>query len=363
MDFSPRVNPLSQSSRNQKLYFMMTKHAPTAVATLVFTLTVASFASGQEGPGSRASGMGGAFVAVADDASAVYWNPAGLASGPVFNVMIDFGATDLTPGEPADAEAVAGQRSTRLVAMGMPPLGLSYYRLTNLHVTSPSPAVAGSDDRQEEERPAFRLTTSHFGVTLLQSVGGGVALATTLKLVRGSLAGGNVSSDGSWSDVLERVSDLEADGRTRADLDLGVMLNAGRVRLGLVARNLREPNFAPDGVDDPSAELEREVRVGAAWGSGWPGLSPLVVSFDADVTRVPDVDGERRDVAAGAETWGLQRRLGLRAGWRASTVGDARPVGTAGISIAVRSGTYIDAHIARGRGDRQSWSIGGRFTY
>src|SRR5689334_1293811 len=31
--------------------------------------------------GSRALGMGGAFVAVSDDAMAVYWNPAGLASG------------------------------------------------------------------------------------------------------------------------------------------------------------------------------------------------------------------------------------------------------------------------------------------
>ena len=37
-----------------------------------------------EALGSRAQGMG-AFVAVADDASAVYWNPAGLASGAYFS--------------------------------------------------------------------------------------------------------------------------------------------------------------------------------------------------------------------------------------------------------------------------------------
>ena len=30
-------------------------------------------------PGARASGMGEAFVALADDATAVFWNPAGLA--------------------------------------------------------------------------------------------------------------------------------------------------------------------------------------------------------------------------------------------------------------------------------------------
>ena len=33
-----------------------------------------------EAVGTRAAGMAGAFVAVADDASAAYWNPAGFAA-------------------------------------------------------------------------------------------------------------------------------------------------------------------------------------------------------------------------------------------------------------------------------------------
>ena len=40
------------------------------------------------GIGTRAEGMGGAFVAVADDASAVYWNPAGIATGATFDFQV-----------------------------------------------------------------------------------------------------------------------------------------------------------------------------------------------------------------------------------------------------------------------------------
>ncbi len=338
----------------------------TFIATLAVTSTFLSIfalpANAQDRPGTRAAGMGGAFVGVADDASAVHWNPAGLAFGPIFNAEVDFGATDLTPGEPADPGARAERGTTQFIGIGLPPLGIGYYRQTKVHVAAASPAVLDEDGREDGRLPAFRLATSHVGLSLLQSVGGGVAVGTTLKLVRGSFASGVVTGEG-WGDVLDRADDLEGDGRTRADLDVGVMLAPGRVRVGLVARNLREPSFAPDGVDDEAARLEREVRLGVAWGSGWPGITPLIVSFDADLTRVSDVEGERRDVAAGAEAWWLRRRVGVRGGWRASTVGDARPVGTAGISIAIRAGVFVDAHIARGRTDRHSWSIAGRFTY
>lgn len=292
---------------------MTNNSVAVALATFTILLGVAAGALAQDGPGTRAAGMGGAFVAVADDASAVYWNPAGLASGPLFNLQIDIGRTEVRPGTPGDVDARGGRQDFRLVAFGVPPLGVGYYRLARVRAVPASPAVPGAVDRQEGGLLAERLTTSHVGLTLLQSVGGGIAVGTTLKLVRGSLATGVVSGGG-WSEVLDRGQDLEATARTRADLDVGVMLNAGRVRLGLVARNLREPDFAPDGVDDPAARLEREVRMGVAWGATWPGLSPLIASLDVDVTRVTDIDGERRDVAAGVETWWMRHRLGLRGG-------------------------------------------------
>ena len=47
--------------------------------------------------GTRAAGMAGAFVGVADDASAAYWNPAGLAAGSYFSLVLDGGSERAAP--------------------------------------------------------------------------------------------------------------------------------------------------------------------------------------------------------------------------------------------------------------------------
>ena len=61
--------------------------------------------------GTRAEGMGSAFVAVADDASAVYWNPAGIATGSIFDLQVS-----------------VAKGSTVFVGAALPVFGLSYYR-------------------------------------------------------------------------------------------------------------------------------------------------------------------------------------------------------------------------------------------
>src|SRR6185295_127399 len=81
--------------------------------------------------GTRAQGMAGAFTAVADDATATWWNPAGLASGAYFNAIVE-GGTHHEPGSDRNATGApvpAWSADNRAVSLAFPALGLSYYRL------------------------------------------------------------------------------------------------------------------------------------------------------------------------------------------------------------------------------------------
>ncbi len=299
----------------------------------------------------------GAFVAVADDASAVLWNPAGLVNGPIFNVLLDFGRTTSKPDEDV-LEAIhdASEEGLTFLATALPPLGFSYYhgRQTLL-----SPAENGSAVRQDRQVGVRSLLTSQVGVTFLQSIADDITVGATAKLIRGSLATGSARI-ASWDEGFERAELLEGDAQTTGDVDVGAIASLSRARLGIVARNLATPTFR-SGAD--AHEVARHVRIGAAWGDGWPGITRLVVSLDADLTRVPHAVGERRDIAAGAERWFRRQTLAVRGGVRASTVGDVRPVVSAGASYAVRNGIYVDGYAARGRDADGRWGIAGRLTF
>jgi hypothetical protein len=157
------------------------------------------------------------------------------------------------------------------------------------------------------------------------------------------------------SDSLPTVSS------THGDVDTGLMLSAGHLRAGVAAHNLTRPVFeAPGGEAVP---LDRDARAGVAWGSVWPGISRVVVAADTDLTRRVQLSGDRRDVAVGAETWWMGQRLGVRGGLRGSTIGRARPVFAGGVSAGVREGVFLEAHVARGREDERSWSVGARLTF
>jgi F plasmid transfer operon, TraF, protein len=233
-------------------------------------------AQGFESLGVRALGMGGAFVAVADDATAIYWNPAGLATGAIVSAVAE--RTQGTTGEPGALPHDSGT----FVGLALPPVGVSYYRLRSARVLPNDAAVS--------------LVTQQVGVTLVQSIGERLDVAGTIKYVHGDAGVGS----------------------NTVDVDLGALAHLGAFRAGLVVRNLRQPSF--DAPNLPNAlRFDRQVRAGVAW----QAPSNTTISCDA------------------------------------------RPTGSAGVSVAVRPSIWVDAQITRGVGplpDR-GWGLAARMGF
>jgi len=158
-----------------KLSAMTTMLRRVALVVVLAASPSPSLAQGVGEVGTRAAGMGGAFVAVADDASAVYWNPAGLAFGSYVTLVGD---------RLAMRAGASGQaRSSLFLGLGLPPLGVSYYRLRGVAVTAPGPTAGPLQDRNDAGTGDLRLdslVTHNAGVTLVQSVVAGVAIGSTL---------------------------------------------------------------------------------------------------------------------------------------------------------------------------------------
>ena len=137
----------------------------------------------------------------------------------------------------------------------------------------------------------------------------------------------------------------------------------GRARLGLMVRNVTEPEF---GSGAEAIKLRRHARAGAAVTSGSRGLiGEVTVAVDADLQKRPTMLGDERRIAAGAEIWVLQRRIGLRGGGSASTIGARRSALSAGASAPLRPGTFVDAQLTGGGSDeeRRGWAVALRVTF
>jgi hypothetical protein len=88
------------------------------------------------------------------------------------------------------------------------------------------------------------------------------------------------------------------------------------------------------------------------------------VAVDADLRRVEAPGGARREISFGVERWLGARRVAIRAGGRAQTIGQARPAASGGVSVAVRPGAYLEAFVTGGA-DRaaRGWGVAARLTY
>lgn len=277
--------------------------------------------------GVRAAGMGGAFVGVADDASATYWNPAGLASGAFVSLVVDRSAV-----KPADSLG-APQGSSALVAIATPPFGVSYDRTVfpvapSIGAAQPGRNTGGLDT----------LVANQFGVTVDQSLHDGIAVGATLRAVRGTTA---------------------IETKTALDADFGVMVSGQSARAGLAVRNAFEPEFAAAG---GSIRLERRIRGGASL-----LIREVVrVAADSDLTTLDVPGGRWRDAAVGAELHPVQRAW-IRGGVHWNTAGGdlgTAPILSVGGSGAVYGSLMVDAQVSAGsKNGNRGWGAGLRYNF
>jgi hypothetical protein len=320
-------------------------------------------AQGFEPVGTRAQGMAGAFVAVADDASGTYWNPAGLASIPIVDVSLSFARLERSDDGATTGSTPAWRTHSSGFAIAFPVIGVSYYRLNRARAER-IPTEAGAVVRQDANT-AFAddaATTWNLGLTLVQSVGDAVVVGSTLRLVAAGAAASRVAVEG-IGEALDHATDLDTSGETKFDADLGVMVYLGRARVGLTVRNLVAPTFDTDG--PLRVESDRLIRVGVAWGSDpVRGRRSWSIASDADLTTGSGPDGDRRAFALGAERWLRNGRVAIRGGARAQTIGDARPVLTGGASVGIRSGLLLEGQLTAGDDTvERGWGLGARMTF
>ena len=161
---------------------------PSSLALLLVPiLAPAARAQAPDVVGLRAQGMGGAFVAVADDATAVYWNPAALAKGALLSAVVE-GLDRRDDPSRRPAGPAATRRSELFVGVGVPSLGLAYYR-TRL-IRAPAGLADGSSrnvGRAGAVGPSS-LTVHTLGASVLQSLGERLVVGATLKWERGVAA-------------------------------------------------------------------------------------------------------------------------------------------------------------------------------
>ena len=318
-----------------------------------------------EAAGSRALGMGGAFVAVASDSSATWWNPGGIAAGPFVDVAL---ARDVT--EQSD-QLAAWRDRTSWFALATPPIAFSYYRLriTDIQPFTPTGDAAGNREGRRAGVQVRSLSANQWGITLVRTLSPGVHAGSTLKYVRGTLRHGREDSLAPLQDLLALGDDYSGgDAQGRFDVDVGLLAITGPVRLGAVVKNLREPDFDAPGLAPDAAPvrltLPRQIRVGAAFDFDSAGGVPLTVALDADVRTYATSSGERRVVAIGGEHWLLTKRLGVRAGGRLNTQGARERSATAGLTVALRGGLYIDGYAVRGgAADEEGWGLATRVSF
>jgi len=313
------------------------------VPALVLISTMAALAGAQTAPpGARATGMGGAFVASGNDATALWGNPASLSSctlgcGVIFGGGIatdengfartlrdDFAHVDLaTVSDPNEIRKLVadldGFQKTGTGVIGSGSAGLAY-AIGGFAIGIGETVYAGAyPEVQFVTVGGERLPGPGSNVTLkglearevrvgYSGVLGGLTIGADVRYIQGRTYFVRESLAEAADSPVSVLRDALRDGErktNRVAIDAGALYQAaGKLRLGIVGLSLNEPKFdlAPGG----SIPLPRVIRAGAAFAP--LSFDGIVFALDADLnkqkTLVPGLSSRR--IAAGAQIYFLR---------------------------------------------------------
>lgn len=168
----------------------------------------------RQGAGARALGLAGAFAGIADDASAIYWNPAGLSmlTKPelTINHITLFGGT-----------------SNDFIGYGMP---LKSFGAIGAGYTS-----QGSGNFQKREAPYDAPTAFSITNTMFQ-----LGWALTIPAIQTRSIPGRISVGFGVKNIVQRIDTVSGSG---SGADAGLLYRNGKgFSLGLVVRNIMKPS-------------------------------------------------------------------------------------------------------------------------
>jgi len=239
------------------------------------------------GVGARAIGMGGAYTAVADDATALYWNPAGIAG--------------------IQKKEFSAMHSEYLAGMGFDSLGLAVPQKGKNGVSRGNAIGVGISrlsQGKQEGRGENRERTGSFDAAdsaLALSYAGktaGMNAGVTFKFIQSSI--GSDSANTIAADVgLYKSLGSVIGGRGNRN---------GTLSIGMAARNIgRGLKYI--------SERDR-LPLSLAFGTAY--LTPLGVNTSVEVSHLPY---DNRTVLSMGTDYAVGSRLSLRAGYASKPLG------------------------------------------
>jgi len=258
----------------------------------IFAFIISSPARGAEkyageflslGAGARPLGMGGSFVAIADDATATYWNPAGL--GGLERTQISFMHAGIFGLDSYDfvnyVQPIGGTGA----------FGLSWFRLGIDDI--PLTELQGSGNISASNRPviigymqdtenAFMLSYGkrfrmNMPIGEYKSMGTDIQIGGNIKFLLNSVSGANRNAIGFGGDLgLIWKTSFVSDNDTKKTSDLS---------LGIALQDFTKTRLYWNTTSSPSHidVIPRNFKVGAAYSQYINSLaSRMILSIDAD---------------------------------------------------------------------------------